>query len=161
MSNHQRGIGGQHPISLAGGHKSDVRSQFAALCFRVRKNGKVQVLLITSRASKRWIIPKGWPIDEKTPAETARIEAWEEAGATGVSDGRCVGIFSYAKDTDDLGALPCLVMVFAVEVMELADSYPENAERKRKWVSRKKAASMVEEPELSRIIRDFDPGLPR
>lgn len=156
MSTHQRNMITQLPISLPSGSKSDVRSQFAALCYRVKK-GKVQVLLITSRASKRWIVPKGWPIDGKTPAQSAAIEAWEEAGVLGVSDGRCIGIFSYSKDTADQGALPCLAMIFAIEVQDLADTYPEAHERERKWFSRKQAAKRVEEPELARILRDFDP----
>ena len=156
MSTHQRNMIKQLPISLPKGAKTDVRTQFGALCYRLRKK-KVEVLLITSRTSKRWIVPKGWPMDGKTPAECAAIEAWEEAGVSGVSDGRCIGIFSYSKATGDLGALPCVAMVFAIEVQSMADTYPEAAERKRRWVSRKKAARLVDEPELSRIIRDFDP----
>ncbi|MFC6583776.1 NUDIX hydrolase [Sulfitobacter aestuariivivens] len=54
-----------------------MRTQFAALCYRVKK-GKVQVLLVTSRGTKRWIVPKGWPMDGKTPAQSAALEAWEE-----------------------------------------------------------------------------------
>jgi 8-oxo-dGTP pyrophosphatase MutT (NUDIX family) len=135
-----------------------VRTQFAALCYRIRK-GKVEFLLITSRSSKRWIVPKGWPMDAKTPAESAAIEAWEEAGVKGICDGRCIGIFSYSKTTDDFGDLPCVAMVFAIEAEKLAKDYPEVHERKRVWVSRKKAAKMVDEPELSRIIRDFDPRI--
>ncbi len=156
MSSHQRNMIKQLPISLPKGAKTDVRTQFGALCYRLRKK-KVEVLLITSRTSKRWIVPKGWPMDGKTPAECAAIEAWEEAGVSGVSDGRCIGIFSYSKATDDLGELPCVAMVFAIEVQSMADTYPEAAERKRRWMSRKKAARLVDEPELSRIIRDFDP----
>lgn len=98
-------------------------------------------------------------MDGKTPAESAVIEAWEEAGVRGTSDGRCIGIFSYSKETDDHGELPCLAMIFAVEVDKLEDEYPEVSERERKWVTRKKAASMVEEPELARILRDFDPRI--
>lgn len=97
-------------------------------------------------------------MDGKSPVDTAIAEAWEEAGVRGKSDGRCVGIFSYSKDADELGSLPCLAMVFAIEVKDLADDYPEAQERTRTWVSRKKAAKLVEEPELSRIIRDFEPG---
>ena len=158
MSTHERNITEQKRISLEGGRKTDVRSQFGALCYRVKKDGKVEFLLITSRTSLRWIIPKGWPMDGKTPAETAVIEAWEEAGVRGVTDGRCVGIFSYSKDTNDLGALPCMAMVFAIEVVELSSSYPEAGDRERVWMPRKKASKLVDEPELSRIIRDFDPG---
>lgn len=146
----------QLPISLSGAGKRDVRTQFAALCYRVHKD-KVRVLMITSRGSKRWIVPKGWPMDGYTPAASAVQEAWEEAGVRGASDGRCLGIFSYSKDAEDLGALPCLAMVYAVEVDTLADDYPEAGQRERKWMSRKKAARLVDEPELARILRDFDP----
>ncbi|WP_299782436.1 NUDIX hydrolase [uncultured Roseobacter sp.] len=146
----------QLPISLSGAGKRDVRTQFAALCYRVQK-GKIRVLMITSRGSKRWIVPKGWPMDGLTPAGSAVQEAWEEAGVRGTSDGRCLGIFSYSKDAEDLGALPCLAMVYAVEVETLADDYPEAGQRERAWMSRKKAARLVDEPELARILRDFDP----
>ena len=67
----------QLPISLRGAAKSDVRTQFAALCYRI-KRGKVQVLLVTSRRTKRWIVPKGWPMEGRTPADSAAQEAWEE-----------------------------------------------------------------------------------
>ena len=146
----------QLPISLPGGRKTDVRTQFAALCYRIRR-GKVRILLITSRGSGRWIVPKGWPMDGQTPAESALTEAWEEAGVNGFCDGRCLGIFSYSKEIAEIGAAPIIAMVFAVEVSDLADKYPEASERDRVWVSRKKAAKMVDEPELSRILLDFDP----
>lgn len=146
----------QLPISLPVGQKTDVRTQFGALCYRIKRK-KPEALLVTSRTTKRWIIPKGWPIDGKTPAQVAEIEAWEEAGVKGVSDGWCLGIFSFRKDTEDLGSLPCVAMVFAIRVMELSETYPESEERKRRWVSRKKAARRVDEPELARILRDFDP----
>lgn len=146
----------QLPISLAGARKRDVRTQFAALCYRIKKN-KVQILMITSRGTQRWIVPKGWPIDGLTPADCALEEAWEEAGVRGASDGRCLGIYSYSKDADDLGELPCLAMVYAVQVQALATTFPEAGQRKRKWMSRKKAARVVDEPELARILRDFDP----
>ena len=60
----------QLPIIVKAARKSDVRSQFAALCFR-RERGKLRVLLVTSRGSKRWIVPKGWPMDRMTPAACA------------------------------------------------------------------------------------------
>ena len=70
----------QLPINLHGARKSEIRTQFAALCYRI-KRGKVQILLVTSRGSRRWIVPKGWPIEGKTPAASALREAWEEARA--------------------------------------------------------------------------------
>lgn len=146
----------QSPISLEGVQKKDVRTQFAALCYKVVKD-KVKVLLITSRDAGRWIVPKGWPMDGKTPAECALIESWEEAGVKGTTDGRCIGIFSYAKDKGTKYELPVVAMVFAIEVTGTADDYPEASERERVWVSRKKASKMVCDPELARILRDFDP----
>ncbi len=146
----------QLPISVRGAHKTDVRTQFAALCWRV-VDQKVQVLLITSRGSGRWIVPKGWPMDGQTPAEAALQEAWEEAGVKGKADSRPLGLYSYNKVLDGAEDLPCVAMVYGVRVKSLAKTYPEMRERKRKWVSRKKAAAMVDEPELARILRDFDP----
>jgi len=149
----------QLPLSLGQAEKTDVRTQFAALCYRV-KNDKVQILLVTSRGSGRWIVPKGWPMDGKTPAESAAQEAWEEAGVTGVADSRPLGLFSYNKmlDDEDMG-LPCVAMVYGIKVKSLARDFPEAGQRTRKWVSRKKAAGMVDEPELSRILSDFDPRI--
>lgn len=146
----------QLPLSLGRVKKADVRTQFAALCYRV-KNDKVQVLLVTSRRTRRWIIPKGWPMDGRTPGDSAAQEAWEEAGVIGRPDQRPLGMFSYNKDMGDEAGLPVAVMVFALKVKSLASDFPEEAERTRKWVSRKKAAQLVDSPELSRILRDFDP----
>lgn len=148
----------QLPITVPGGRKSDVRTQFAALCYRIKEK-KVQVLMITSRGSQRWIIPKGWPINGKTPAGSAVQEAWEEAGVKGRSDGRCLGLYSYTKVDGEDEDLPCVAMVYAVAVRSLEKRYPEAGQRKRKWVSRKQAAKMVDEPELARILMDFDPRL--
>lgn len=146
----------QLPISIPSARKGDVRSQFAALCFRIKK-GKIRILVITSRGSGRWIVPKGWPMDGKTPAQSAAQEAWEEAGVSGVPDGRCLGIYSFNKENEGADDVPCIAMVFAIKVTDMADEYPEAGQRERKWVSRKEAAKLVDEPELSRILRDFDP----
>ena len=148
----------QLPLSVPCDVKWDVRSQFAALCYRYQKD-KLRVLLITSRKTGRWIIPKGWPIDGKTPAETAMQEAWEEAGVVGNYDDVCLGLFSYRKYFEEADDLPCVAMVFPVKVKHLEDKYPEAGQRKRKWVSRNRAAKMVSEPELARILCDFDPKL--
>lgn len=146
----------QAPISLPEGGKRDLRTQFAALCYRVVK-GKVEILLVTSRRSKRWIIPKGWPMDGRTPGESALIEAWEEAGVQGKVHDRCLGLFSYRKTVAPSRDLPCVAMVYPVRVKALSDKYPEAGERKRRWMRPKKAASLVEDPELAHLIRSFDP----
>ena len=97
----------QMPISLQGAAKGSARTQFAALCWRRRK-GKVQVLLITSRRRKRWIVPKGWPMDGKTPAHCALIEAWEEAGVIGIASDYSIGVYAYEKLREGEDATPCL-----------------------------------------------------
>jgi 8-oxo-dGTP pyrophosphatase MutT (NUDIX family) len=146
----------QMPIRTDGARKEDVRTQFAALCWRERK-GEVQVLLVTSRDSGRWVLPKGWPIDGLTPAEAALREAWEEAGVRGRASEVVAGLFSYRKAMDDEDWLPCVVAVFPVEVKDLAGTYPESEERRRKWFAPKKAAQKVREPELREILRRFVP----
>lgn len=146
----------QLPISLHGGDKGSARTQFAALCWRVHK-GKVQVLLVTSRRRKRWIVPKGWPMDGKTPAECAAIEAWEEAGVLGKQSDACIGVYSYTRMREGEGDMPCLAMLYPVKVKSLKKKFPEAKDRRRKWVSRKKAAKMVSERELGKLITGFSP----
>lgn len=146
----------QLPINLHGARKSEVRTQFAALCYRI-KRGKVQILLVTSRGSRRWIVPKGWPMQGKTPAASALCEAWEEAGVHGRSVDACLGVYSYEKTMENSDDLPCLAMLYPVQVKSLAKKFPEAGQRRRRWVSRKTAAKLVAEPELARLIRDFDP----
>ena len=143
------------PLKLTPAQKRDVRTQFGALCYRVRQD-KVQVLLITSRGTGRWILPKGWPIGGSTPPEAALQEAWEEAGVEGRVTGNSLGIYSYDKQ-DDGTRLPCIVVVFPIKVKRLKDKYPEADQRKRKWFSAKKAAALLDEPELRHMVREFDP----
>lgn len=144
------------PLSLSGARKGDVRTQFAALCYRLRR-GKVQVLVITSRRSKRWIMPKGWPMDGKTPGAAAEREAWEEAGVRGKMSEACLGAYAYDKIKSGEDVVPCLAMLYPLKVKNLHNKYPERKERRRKWVSRKKAAKLVNAPDLARLILDFDP----
>ncbi|MGR3839420.1 MAG: NUDIX hydrolase [Cognatishimia sp.] len=133
-----------------------MRSQFGALVYRV-KNDKIQILLITSRTRGRWIIPKGWPMIGETPADAAATEAWEEAGVKGKVYDRCLGLYSYTKRREDQRDLPCLVMIYPIKAKKLSDKFPEAGQRRRKWFSRKKAAKLVSEPELAKMIASFDP----
>lgn len=146
----------QLPISMHGGAKGSARTQFAALCWR-KKRGKVQILLVTSRRRKRWIVPKGWPMEGKTPAECALIEAWEEAGVQGVASDACIGVYSYARLREGEAIIPCLAMLYPVQVKNLKKKFPEVRDRRRKWVSRKKAAKMVGQRELQKLIIGFSP----
>lgn len=145
----------QLPIRISARRKSDVRTQFAALCFRI-VDGETQICLVTTRGTKRWILPKGWPMDAQTPAAAAATEAYEEAGLIGQAFDRCLGVYSYIKPLDRTRA-PCVGMVFAVHVTQELDDWPERRQRKRKWFSLRKAAKKLEEPELSHIVLGFDP----
>ncbi len=133
-----------------------VASQVGALCYRFAK-GKPQVLLITTRESGRWIIPKGWLMKGLFPHEAAAQEAWEEAGVTGTCDCASVGQFSYLKERTVKGSILCQVDVFPVHVYKISSEFPEQAERKRKWLSFKNAALRVSEPELVEILQNFKP----
>lgn len=147
----------QRPVDLADAGKRGVRTQFGALCWRKRAD-EVQVLLIKSRTKKRWIVPKGWPVDNATPASAAKTEAWEEAGVEGKASSVCLGIFSYIKDLSEGVSAPCVVAVFPVKVKKLHKDFPEKEERQRKWFSQKKAAKLVSDPELGALIKYFDPS---
>lgn len=145
----------QEPIANDDGKKRDVRSQFGALCYRV-KNGKTEILLVTSRGTGRWIVPKGWPVTGETPAGSASVEAYEEAGVVGSVSPICLGIYSYTKSMDGRRNLPCIVALYGVKIKKLLGSFPEQGQRKRRFFSPKKAASLVAEPELKQILKHFD-----
>lgn len=143
--------------------KRDVRTQFGAVCYRLRKD-KVELLMITSRTTRRWVVPKGWPVDGTTPSDAAATEAWEEAGAQGNVSTLCLGIYSYVKQAETLAEmdLPCVVALFPFKVRDLAKDWPEASQRQRRWMSPAKAARVVDEPELREILSNFDPRkLPR
>ncbi|MBY6135291.1 NUDIX hydrolase [Nocardioides marinus] len=129
------------------------RLQVAALCYRTGESGK-EVLMITSRGTGRWIIPKGWPIDGKNGPDSALQEAWEEAGVrkARVSE-RPIGEYNYMKRHDNGTDEPVTTLIFAAEVEELEDSYPEAAERNRQWMSPQEAATLVHEPQLQDVLR--------
>lgn len=147
----------QRPLRLDGVRKFDVRTQFGALPWRI-EDGQAEVLLVTGRKSRKWGIPKGWPLHRTTPAKAAAREAWEEAGAEGKTSRACLGIYSRMKKQGGGPPLPCVVAVFPVQVRRLADTWPESSQRRRKWFTLSKAAKKVRSPELKRMIRDFDPA---
>jgi 8-oxo-dGTP pyrophosphatase MutT (NUDIX family) len=130
------------------------RLQYAALCYRLN-GGKVQILMITSHSGHRWTIPKGWPIRGRKPEETAAQEAWEEAGVKGKARDNCIGGFSYRKRSNPQ---PHFALVFPIKVKKLDKRFPERGERKRRWMSREKAASVIKEKELAQLLRRFDPA---
>ncbi|MDM9625040.1 NUDIX hydrolase [Rhizobium sp. S152] len=134
------------------------RQQFAVLCFRyVGKQQDLQILVLTSRDSGRWIIPKGWPMKRKKPHEAAEIEAWEEAGVEGHIRKEPVGRYTYLKLLDDGDVAPTIVDVFQMLVTEQSDNYKEKGQRILAWVSPEEAARRVREIELKSLLVDFKP----
>jgi len=132
------------------------RRQYGALCWRIRK-GRVQVLLVTSRDTGRWVIPKGWPVTGLGPAESAAREAWEEAGVRGTPDPACLGVYTYPKMLADGRALPCQVAVYPLRVDRLARKFPERKQRRRHWFTPEEAALRVDEADMAAILRAFAP----
>lgn len=131
------------------------RIQVAALCTR-ETQGDTEVLLITSRDTGRWVLPKGWPINGLDAPGAALREAWEEAGVKEANiNSEPVGVYGYDKRLDGGLEVPVDVTVFETEVMELVDDFPEAEERTRKWVPAQEAADMVNEPQLRAILRDL------
>ena len=130
------------------------RVQYGALPYRLPAGRRrAQFMLITSRESRRWVIPKGWPKKGKSPQYSAAREAFEEAGVVGAVGKRAVGSFSYEKRLKNGGVVVCRVRVFALEVTRQSRQWPEKQERVVKWLSASQAAEKVSEPRLSQIIR--------
>lgn len=151
-----------HPVFPAS-TRADLYGQFAALCWRKRVNakgkpikGKIEILLITSRDTGRWVIPKGWPIPGLQPWETAAQEAWEEAGVQGIPSKDCAGFYNYEKICKR-SVRHCVVAVFPVKVRKLAKNFREKGQRELRWFRPKQAARLVAEPELAQILRKWQP----
>jgi len=140
------------------GKKVGAQTQVAALCYRRGSGKSLEILLITSRNTRRWIPPKGWPIDGLTPDQAAAQEALEEAGAKGRVHPVSLGRYDYLHDPEQDGNPPVEAYIFPLEVKKFAENFKEKGQRKVKWFSPKKAAMMVREPKLRKIIRNFDPS---
>ena len=130
------------------------RVQYGALPYRLRTGSRrPQFMLITSRETQRWVIPKGWPKKGKSPHYSAAREAFEEAGVLGAVAKHSVGSFSYKKRLKNGGVVVCDVRVFLLEVRRQSKRWPEKQERIIKWLSASQAAERVDEPGLGAIIR--------
>ncbi|MBP1850497.1 NUDIX hydrolase [Rhizobium halophytocola] len=129
--------------------KRPPRQQYAALCYRRRKKqAGIEVLLLTSRDTGRWVIPKGWPMRGKKSHAVAEREAWEEAGVKGNVEREPYGFYSYQKKLRTGLHVTCRVQTHLLEVREMEKNFPERASRRLEWVSCQEAAARVQEPEL-------------
>jgi 8-oxo-dGTP pyrophosphatase MutT (NUDIX family) len=131
-----------------------LRRQVAALPYRRTKGGDPEILIITSRETRRFVIPKGWPMKDRRKSEAAAREAFEEAGVIGTVGRKPVGRYTYWKRLKDRFSL-VRVTVYPLEVSEQVAEWPERDQRLLSWMAPADAALLVDEPGLARIIRDF------
>ncbi|HEV7254922.1 MAG TPA: NUDIX hydrolase [Mesorhizobium sp.] len=127
------------------------RDQIAALPLRLAKGGVIEVLLVTSRETKRWIVPKGWPMKGLKDRQAAALEAQEEAGVKGHVLRDAIGTYAYWRRAEDHFQL-CTVAVFALKVEKQLKSWKERGQRETRWENVLEAAHLVSEPELSTLI---------
>lgn len=130
-------------------------SQIAALPMHWNRKGRLSVLMVTSRDTGRWVMPKGWRMDGKKPWVAAEIEALEEAGAEGYIGSEMIGTYHYDKILDGGAALPCQVTVYPMVVERLRKRWKERHERKRRWFTPRAAARRVDEPELAGLLESL------
>jgi 8-oxo-dGTP pyrophosphatase MutT (NUDIX family) len=135
--------------------KEKPQLQYAALPFRRRADAGIEIMLITSRDTGRWLIPKGWPVPGLAGHDAAAREAREEGGLVGRTGKAAIGRYHYDKRLPDGSAVHCVVEVFTLEVERQMKSWPERAERRTQWFVLEAAADAVQEPELRDIIRNL------
>lgn len=136
--------------------KPATRLQYAALAYRETKSNGVEILLMTSRETKRWIIPKGWPIKGLKPSESAAQEAYEEAGVRGAVGRRPIGKYTYEKRLNAPSkVVPCEVQVYALKVRRQDETWPENGQRELRWCQPEVAIATVDDRELAALMTKF------
>lgn len=130
--------------------KRPSRQQIGALCYRF-KDEELQVLMITTRETRRWILPKGWPMTRYSARKTAEREAFEEAGIIGRAGSKPIGKFASYKGLGNGFRVPTTVTVFPLLVTDQSPKFPESGERDLAWLSLDEAVNRTDEPGL----RDF------
>lgn len=136
------------------GKKRKKRVQYAALPYRRGPDG-VEILLVTSRETRRWVVPKGWPMKGLKPAAAARREALEEAGMVGRIAKNAAGTYEYDKRLRTGDVVVCRVHVFPLRVEKQRERWREMDQREVRWFTPEEAAASVAEPDLAGIIRRF------
>ncbi|ARV61484.1 NUDIX hydrolase [Nostocales cyanobacterium HT-58-2] len=126
-----------------------VFQQSGVIPYRIQ-DGKIEVLLITTRDRQQWVIPKGGICNGMSPPDSAAKEAWEEAGVIGQVDTNELGTYRYRKR----GKI-YRVKMFMLLVERLLEDYPEVTQRKRQWLDANLALKQVKKPSLRRILKGF------
>ena len=146
------------PRSSRPGHPKFTCSTALSPTVRARRR-EVEVLLVTSRETKRWIIPKGWPIKGLSPKKSAAREAYEEAGVLGAIRNKPIGRYVYNKMLNERTvAIPCQVRVFPLRVRRQGKTWPERQQRDARWFPAAAAAKAVMETGLQALIAGFTNG---
>ncbi|MEP0314148.1 NUDIX hydrolase [Hyphomonas sp.] len=135
------------------------RLQFGVLPWRFGRDGEIRILLITSRTRGRWIVPKGWLVKGRSPAQSAAQEAFEEAGIIGQIHSRPLGEYRYTKVGGDRSGERCRVTLFGFRVQGTLINWPEQHERQRRWLSLGDAARTIDEPDLARLVLALQPDI--
>ena len=136
------------------GKKRKKRVQYAALPYRWGADG-LEILLITSRETRRWVLPKGWPIKGLKPAAAARREALEEAGLVGRIAKNPAGHYEYDKRLRTGATVTCKVAVFPLRVEKQRQRWPEMGQREARWFTAEGAAGAVAEAGLADLFLRF------
>lgn len=127
------------------------RSQIAAMPIRHRADGTREILLVTSRTTRRWIVPKGWPMKGVKDRDAAAREAYEEAGVTGRISQKPTARYIYWKRLKDHFTL-CEVKLYLLDVQHQLENWAEKKQRQSGWFSLRDAADLVDEPHLASAI---------
>lgn len=132
--------------------------QVAALPLTIGGDGVARVLLLTSRETRRWVIPKGWPMKGLKPHEAAAQEALEEAGVTGQAKKKPIGTYTYFKRREAHFDV-CRVDVYLLLVKKQLETWREKGQREARWFTLDQAADLVQEPGLVAILRSLGNSL--
>lgn len=124
--------------------------------WRLASDGGLEFLLVTSRTSKHWLLPKGWPIPGKSGVESALQEAFEEAGIHAKGQETPIGRYAFIKVLHDLTELPCTMAVYAVGNIREVDEWPEKGQRERGWFSQADAVAIAFDFNLSLFLASVE-----
>ncbi|MGH1394002.1 MAG: NUDIX hydrolase [Trichormus sp.] len=121
--------------------------QSGVIPYRVR-NGRVEILLVTTRDRQRWVMPKGGIVKGMTPPSSAAKEAWEEAGVIGRVEANKLGSYKYRK-----GGKTYQVKMYLLPVDVVSSNYPEASTRYRRWLDVKQAMKLIKKASLKRLLK--------
>lgn len=143
-------------VHISGADVRGERQQVGVLPWRIQRDGKMRILLVTSRGRGGWIVPKGWPMKEYPLFAAASREAFEEAGVIGDISPAPVTTYRYAKILDDGSQAPCRVAVFGMNVRGTLSHWREKEQRQRRWFSLEETVERLDDAELAAFVRALD-----